>query len=220
MKIRIMLCVVATAAMAGQAAGQSAPATAAATPVAVPTPLAGDAAVAPTRGVTENTPVVIEVGAPLNSKTSKIGDTFPIRLASPLLDGNGRILIPSGTLGGGEVIHAAKARGLGKAGEMILAARYLQCGDTRIPLGHFKFAMRGKDNSTNAAIAVAVAGPLLAFMSGGEVNIPNGARADAKITARVAISEQVTAQCGGTPPPQSTTVTTSTTTIATGKGSQ
>lgn len=201
MKIGVVLCAVVFATAAGQGMAQTTPQSAPiATPPNPPSAVPPATAVPPVRGVAAMTPVEIEVAAPLNSKTSRIGETFPIRLLSPVLDGSGRIVLPSGTRGQGEVIHAAKARGMGKAGEMILAARYLQCGDTRIPLGHFKFAVRGKDNSTNAAVAMAVAGPFLAFMSGGEVNVPNGAHADAKITADVAIPESVTAQCGGTPP--------------------
>lgn len=147
-----------------------------------------------------NTVVDIEIGAPLNSKDSKIGEVFPIRLAVPLMDGQGKVLLRAGVEGQGEVIHAARARAMGKAGEMILAARYLQCGDVRIPLGHFKFATDaaaiGKNRSTTSFALSAAVTPLFMFMAGGEVTVPNGARANARITADVAMTKEAAAACG------------------------
>lgn len=188
-----------TVALAATAGAQTAvpPTSTAATP---PASIA-DAAVAPAppfaRGVPNRTVVTIEILVPLNSKANHIGDTFPIKLVDPVLGAAGEVLLPSGTIGRGEVIHVARARALGKAGEMILAARYLQCGAIQVPLGHFKFGVAGKDNTgTVMALTIAVS-PLAAFIAGGEVNIPSGTRAIAKITADVALTAEASASCLG-----------------------
>jgi hypothetical protein len=46
----------------------------------------------------------------------------------------GSVVAPAGTPGVGEVVHAAHASFGGKAGELILAVRYLELNGTRIPL--------------------------------------------------------------------------------------
>jgi len=198
MKIAITMCATAFAVAATGAGAQDTPA-GPVVPALAPAP-PSMTAVPLARGVVMNTPVILAIDAPLTSKTSKIGDTFPIRLIEAVTSSTGEVLIPIGARGQGEVIHAAKARALGKPGEMILAARYLQCGDTRIPLGHFKFGGRGDDHST-AIMAGMVAGGLVAaplmFLSGGEMMVPAGTSANAKITADVAMTPEVTASCAG-----------------------
>ncbi|MDB5678549.1 hypothetical protein [Sphingomonas bacterium] len=186
----------AAATAAAQTATPSVPVTAAAPVPATPN---SPAVAAPpfARGVPSMTVVTIEILVPLNSKTNHIGDTFPIKLVDPVLGPTGEVLLPSGTMGQGEVIHAARARALGKAGEMILAARYFRCGAVQVPLGHFKFGVAGHDNTgTVMALTIAVS-PLAAFIAGGEVNIPPGTRAIAKITADVALTAEASASCLG-----------------------
>jgi hypothetical protein len=127
------------------------------------------------------TPVDIEILTPLNSKTTKMGEFFDIRLAEPIML-DGRIIVPAGAVGQGEVIHSAKARAGGKAGELILAARYIEDRGQKILLRSFKFgATTGKSNRDGALIAgVVVAAPLVLFISGGNVDVPAGTRAQAK----------------------------------------
>ncbi|NJS13490.1 MAG: hypothetical protein HC788_01425 [Sphingopyxis sp.] len=97
------------------------------------------------------TMVEIEILTPLNSKTSRMGEMFPIRLAEPIII-DGTILVPAGATGEGEIIHAAKARAAGKAGEMILAARYIEHRGIRIALRSFKFGpATGKSNVQEAS---------------------------------------------------------------------
>ena len=134
-------------------------------------PVVGPTAISvPTR-----TAVEIEIMQALGSKTSKGGDKFPIRLSEPLVV-DGRTVLPAGLTGEGEVVHAAKARWGGKAGELVLAARYLDCGARRISLGYFKFGRAGKA-LTYEALLVPVVGP---FLGGGEVNMTPGTRANAQ----------------------------------------
>lgn len=145
-------------------------------PVA-PAAMAGIAAdVVPARTVIE-----LEIMQALGSKTSKAGDRFAIRLAEPLVIA-GRTVLPAGLTGEGEVVHAAKARWGGKAGELVLAARYLECGarssgvERRIALGYFKFGMAGQSR-TAEALFVPFVGP---FIGGGEVSVAPGTRANAQ----------------------------------------
>jgi hypothetical protein len=135
------------------------------------------------------TPVSIAIVEPLNSKTSTIGQFFDIRLVAPIMI-DGEIIVPSGTMGKGEVIHAAKARAAGKAGELIIAARYLDYQGTRLPLRSLKYGAdtTGRNNvGTAAAVGFVVATPLILIITGGQVDIPAGMPAIAKLATDVEI---------------------------------
>lgn len=141
---------------------------------------AGPAAVAPVAGVPARTVVEIEIMQALGSKTSKGGDRFPIRLSAPLVF-EGRTVLPAGLMGEGEVVHAAKARAMGKAGELVLAARHLDCPASpsgparRIALGYFKFGMAGDTRAVEAFLI-----PFGMFIGGGQVDVAPGTRANAQ----------------------------------------
>ena len=125
--------------------------------------------------------IEISIDDPLDSKTSTIGQHFAIHLAAPLMLADGNIVIAAGTKGVGEVIHAARAHMGGKAGELLLVARYLDVNGTQVPLRGFRMGGQGKDNSNlvvAATIAVGVAGM---FISGGEKRVVPGTMATAKI---------------------------------------
>ena len=144
-----------------------------------------------------NTPVDLEIAGALSSKTSKIDEMFPIRLRSAIMV-DGRIIIPAGTTGQGQVVHAAKARAMGKAGELILAARYLDCGGLHITLRGFRLGATGTDNSGVIAAAFiaggAIAAPLM-FVSGGESNILSGAPGHARLMSQVDVRIEPTPMC-------------------------
>jgi hypothetical protein len=94
--------------------------------------------------------------------------------------------MPAGSVGIGEIVHAERARGMGKPGELILAARYLEVGDRKVPLRGLKLGSMGKDGTTDALVVSFIAGPLVGFMKGGEVEVPAGTRARAIVSADVA----------------------------------
>ena len=130
----------------------------------------------------------------MGSKISHIGDTFALRLAEPIVV-DGKVVLPAGIPGRGEVIHAAKAGWGGRAGELILAARYLDCGGLHIPLGHFHFGKAGEDRA-ETALGVGLVVPLASFLiAGGEVVISPGVRANAKVTAEVDLPAEAMAAC-------------------------
>lgn len=152
-------------------------------------------AAAPCCTVPARTPVVIEILDALSSRESSNGQSFRLRLAEPLVL-EGHVLIPAGTEGAGEVVHAARARAMGKAGELILAARFLQHGETRIALRTLRFGSnQGRDNSgTVNTIAVASSGtiPVVGMVgyliAGGEVRVPAGTRATAQTAAELVLA--------------------------------
>lgn len=128
----------------------------------------------------DGTPVTLEILDPLDSSLLKRGDKFRIRLAEPAMAG-GDIVIPAGTEGMGEVVHAEKSRAGGKAGELLIAARHLDHQGNLVRLRGLKLGGTGKDN-TAAAIAVAIAaGPFALFVQGREIIIPAGTHAQAKV---------------------------------------
>lgn len=148
-----------------------------------------------------NTPVELEIAGALGSKTSKIDETFPIRLHSAIVIGD-RTIVPAGTMGQGQVVHAAKARAMGKAGELILAARYIECGDTRIRLRGFKLGLgtTGQDKIDKvAALAIVVATPFM-FMSGGDLIVPSGSLAQARLMSAVDLRVEPAPACSAAPP--------------------
>jgi hypothetical protein len=173
----------------------------------VPPSVAIAPATAPCCTLPAMTVVDIEITEALSSKTSQIGQMFGIKLAEPVML-DGKILVPAGATGQGEVIHAAKARAAGKPGELIIAARYLDHGGTRLPLRSFKYGpTTGLNNVDKAAVVgMVIASPLMLFISGGQVDVPAGMRANAKTSSDVLISVSASPDA-----PQSILATTATT---------
>ncbi len=128
----------------------------------------------------DGTLVELAIGEPLTSKTAQRGQRFRLLLAEPLRLGD-TVVLPAGTEGVGEVIHADHARAAGKPGELLLAARFLQGPDGEIKLRGMKLGGSGKDRG-NAAMGVAIGlGPLAFLVRGGQIEIPEGTRAHAKL---------------------------------------
>ena len=126
------------------------------------------------------TVVDLDIADHVNSKTSNIGDQFRIRLAQPIVV-DGHDVVPAGIEGVGEVIHAARARAGGKAGELILAARSLNWNGRTMKLRTLKVGKSGESRVTEGAAVAAVAGIAAYLIVGGEVDIPAGTRANAKL---------------------------------------
>lgn len=137
--------------------------------------------VGPCCRVAKLTPVSLAIKDALASDTARIGQVFALRLAEPIDLGGGQV-IPAGIEGAGEVVHAAKSRAMGKPGELLLAARYLEWNGTRIPLRSFRFGRPQGTDNVGAAVAASFASALFVpFITGGEVRIPAGANAWAKV---------------------------------------
>lgn len=78
----------------------------------------------------------------LGSETSHAGQLFSVRLAEPIIIDE-HVVALVGAAGVGEVVHAAPANSMGRAGELILAARYVEAAGTRIPLRRLRFERSG-----------------------------------------------------------------------------
>jgi hypothetical protein len=147
------------------------------TPTPPSTPLT-----APCCVLADGTLVQIEVAETLNTKTVQRGQRFPLRLVEPVYAG-GTLVLPVGTEGEGEVVHAEHARMAGKAGELILAARFLRTPSGDLPLRGMKLGGAGKSHA-DAAFWV----PLVGFViNGGEVEVPAGTRAQAKLAGQATL---------------------------------
>lgn len=130
--------------------------------------------------------IQIAVDAELSSKTSIADQMFPIRLAEAVVV-DGVEVLPAGITGEGQVVHAKKAGLAGAAGELVLAARYLDHNGRRIDLRSFRFMeagsdvlSKGQDNIGVSSVTTAIAGPIGFLMQGGNTNITPGTIATAK----------------------------------------
>lgn len=113
---------------------------------------------------------------------------FPIRLAAPIAV-DGRVVVPAGVTGEGQVVDAATAGALGRPAKLVLAARYLTINGQRVPLRGFRLGAAGRDNSDAimAASFVPYVGMLAMFAKGGEIEVPAGTLGQAKLAADVAL---------------------------------
>lgn len=132
------------------------------------------------------TPIHVIIRADLSGRGATTGQEFDLVLAYPVAVGD-RYVIPAGTPGRGWVVHANSPKLGGKAGELVLGARYLMLGDVQIPLRSLKVGGAGKDNTGVAMGVMAAAGVAGVFISGGDARVSNGVEASAKIAADVDI---------------------------------
>ncbi|MCT2558347.1 hypothetical protein N0B51_05075 [Tsuneonella sp. YG55] len=144
-----------------------------------------DAATAPR--ALKMTPVALELVDPVGSKTSKSLETFRVVLAEPVMVDEFEV-IPAGTPGTGEIVHAKKAGGMGAAGELVVAARFLDLGDRKVRLRSTVIDAEGKSriNGVSNLAAASAASPLPVawigfFIKGGEIELPPGTRLVAKL---------------------------------------
>lgn len=146
-----------------------------------PAPAAASAA--DRRQAPAGTELMFEMVDSLSSKTSQRGDRFSLRLIEPLVL-DGQLLIPAGTLAVGEVVHADRARAGGQAGELILAARYLDWDGRQLPLKSFRAGV-GRSR-TDAAVGVMVAAGVAGFLvRGGQLEIAAGSPISATLREAV-----------------------------------
>lgn len=136
--------------------------------------------------VADGTFVDLELAQVVSSKANKRGDKIAIRLVRPLVI-DGVTVLPAGVAGVAEVTTVAPAGMGGKPGELMILARYLDYYGQRIPLRGFKMGSRGADNAALALAASYPLGPFAMFITGGNIEIPIGAKANAKIAAEIEI---------------------------------
>lgn len=140
------------------------------------------------------TAVKFTLSREISSKTVIAGEQFQLAVAEDIVQ-NGFLLIPKGTTAIGEVIHASKAGGLGKAGELLVTVRYIDLHGQKIKMRSFQpFQGKGQSNSI-AAISAATAmstvpyvGLLASFIQGGNIVLPAQTLVQALIATETVIS--------------------------------
>lgn len=181
-RISISLCAIATLSLSSTAFAQDTPS---ATAVALPDAAIESPAGAPARAtadiLTAGTPVVFLLVEAVNSKTHRKGDWFKIALDRALMLGDHTIL-PAGTPGMGQVVHSEKSSWGGKAGELIVAARYLDFEGRRLNLRGTKLGIAGETNAGKAlAATIAVGFAAALVIRGKNADLPAGLLASAKL---------------------------------------
>jgi len=157
-----------------------------------------------------NTELVFEMLDTVSSKTHVRGDAFRLRLALPLVV-DGQVLIPAGTPAHGEVVHAASTRWGGEAGELILAARYIDFAGRQIPLRLFQTSI-GVSHERLAANLMYAAPIAAVFVRGKHVEVHAGGHISARLREAVSLPSLGPA---GTGPAEAGPVDTATTEPAT-----
>jgi hypothetical protein len=161
--------------------------------------------------------VEIVLSAPISSANAKPGDTFALSLARPIVM-DGKVVVPAGAPGGGEVVDAAPPGLGGKPGKLVLAARYIDYGGIRVHLRAFKLGGSGQNNATGALSAdiaisafVPYVGAATFFIPGGNMVYPAGTHALAKLADEVTLppAPDQAASPALAPAPASTPVSTS-----------
>ena len=130
------------------------------------------------------TPLYVRIDAELSSKKNKNGDHFPIHVDEDVRVGDA-IVIPAGSAGEGEVIHAAKSGGGGKPGELLVAARFIRVGDQEIRLRSLSLGATGRDRSDTSLGTSIVLGPLGLFVVGGVMTLPRDTVGGAKTAVEI-----------------------------------
>lgn len=158
-------------------------------PPAAPTQQVVEAPAVAGRMIPALTDIVISVDADVSSSTATTGDFFPISLAQPIML-DGAVVVPAGITGQGQVVHARHRGWGGGAGELILAARYLDWNGTRIALRTMRINQAGRDGARLAHAAVAAVGPIGAFVTGRSTSVAKGQLAAARLAQDVPLDHQ------------------------------
>ena len=128
-----------------------------------------------------NTVVELETVDEVSSRTSKPKDFFRMRVAQDVRIGD-RVVIPAGTEATGQVVHAAKSGGGGKAGELILAARSIKLAEGEVKL-RSGFGASGRQR-IGAALATSIAVGVFGLMvHGKDLVLPAGTPLSARVAA-------------------------------------
>jgi hypothetical protein len=134
----------------------------------------------------EGTAVAVQLVDAVRTEDAKAGDRFAIRLAAPVIV-DGQVVLPAGTPGEGHVVQASGPGLGGKGAKLVVSADYITVGGGTVPLGGLQLTGTGKDHTTAANVA-SLGGwfslPLgfVGFaVTGGEIEIPAGTNAAAKV---------------------------------------
>lgn len=154
-------------------------------------------AVVSTAVIPLKTPIRFMLDTAISSRTAVLGSQFQLKVVDDLFI-NGVVVIPAGTPATGEIIHAQKSSVFGKAGELLLAIRYIDLHGQKIKMRSFQ-PYQGKD-ITNAALGASLAvGMFAAFIRGGEVVTPEKTEVQALVAAETSVDLTANTAMGSIP---------------------
>jgi hypothetical protein len=163
-------------AIAPVASPAATPAVEAAAPAqAVPAAPGTTASAARTLVLRANSLIPLRFTETVGSDVSKPGALFHMQVTDDI-NVDDAVLIPAGSVAVGEVIDSQPARAFGKAGKLIVSARYILVGERQIKL----HSMLG-----NAGRSLVVAALFVPFIHGQQADIP----ADTEVVAKTANNE-------------------------------
>jgi hypothetical protein len=101
--------------------------------------------------IQEGTVLIVEMDTRIDSGNARVSDRFSARIATPIIDANGRTLLPAGARIEGHVTNVKKAKWRHRSGEVGLSFDYIALGDGRnIPIrGSLVSATRRVDEEGN-----------------------------------------------------------------------
>jgi len=104
-----------------------------------------------TQAIQEGSVLIVEMDTRIDSGNARVSDRFSARIATPVVDANGRTLIPAGARIEGHVTNVNKAKWRHRSGEVGLSFDYIVLGDGRqIPIrGSLVSASRRIDEEGN-----------------------------------------------------------------------
>lgn len=163
-KIASALCMT-TLAMAASVAGQAS---------AAPRKAASPARVvaASRSSIPANTAIPFTLNQDLSSKINKQGDRFNVTAAEDVIV-NGRVAIPRGTPGVGEISLLVEKGAFGKSGKLETRLLYMTLGNRQIELTGQKNDA-GKSGTTGTVVTAVAAGVFSAFVTGKSALLPQG----------------------------------------------
>jgi len=154
-------------------------------PAETPPPAASPPAAPATLPV--GSPLILEITQALDSRISKRGDKFTLRLAAPIAL-NGQVIVPAGATGVGQIVDAAPSGAMGRPAKLLLASRYLEFKGAQIPIKGLQLGVTGADKTNTimaASVVLGVLGLPAMFLHGGEIIIPAGTLGQAKLAAGI-----------------------------------
>jgi hypothetical protein len=126
---------------------------------------------------------------PVASHTHKRGDRFKLEVAEPITVDQA-VIVPAGSPATGEVVHAAKSGMSGKAGELILVARFLRVGEHEVKLRSF-VAGNGENRLALATGLGMTLGLPALFVVGKNLVLPADTDVYAKVSADTSLPSVV-----------------------------
>lgn len=121
----------------------------------------------------------------LSSKTGRVGDRFNLEVTDHVML-SGRVVIPAGSQGVGEITMVTKKGMLGKSGKLGTRLLYVRVGDQQIRLAG-AVGDRGKGGTAGTVAAIVLVWPAAFFVTGKSALIPPGTTAVGRLESDLSV---------------------------------